>query len=115
MSWSQAQSQAQPDWQQQQLFQTPAFHFHLTGLIEKLTEAVEAGAQGQQVDELVGEIAGRFRKAEQILNTLGSNATEKDVATQRKTLEDHRNNLEERRVLLAKYKSMVESVYPAET
>ncbi|KAG0564370.1 hypothetical protein M758_8G100800 [Ceratodon purpureus] len=114
MSWSQAQSQGQGGWQPHP-FQTQAFDFHLVPVIEALADAVEGGARDQQVDELVHELATRFQKAEQILNSFGSNATEKDVTTQKRTLEDHRNKLEERRALLVKYKSMVDRIYPADT
>lgn len=112
MSWSQAQSQAQSEWQQQP-YQTQAFHFSLVPVIDALAGAVERGSRDQH-DELIRELVARFQKAEQILHSLESNSIEKDVATQKRTLDDHRNKLEERRAVLAKYKSMVERIYPAD-
>jgi len=112
MSWSQARSQTDSGWQHQQA-QTLPYHFHVLPLIEALADAVERGARDQQVDELVNELASRFQKGEQVLYGIGTPSSDKDIATQKKSLEEHRNKLEERRALLAKYKTMLEGIYSA--
>ncbi|KAK9060516.1 hypothetical protein SSX86_021220 [Deinandra increscens subsp. villosa] len=108
--------QQQQQQQQQQPSQSLASHFHLQNLVENLADAIENGTRDQHFDTLVSELSSHFEKCQQLLNTIsGSIATKaadclQTVEGQKHKVEEAEQMLNQRRGLIAKYRSSVEEL-----
>ncbi|XP_010552214.1 PREDICTED: mediator of RNA polymerase II transcription subunit 9 [Tarenaya hassleriana] len=105
---SQMQMQPPPQHQHQSL----ASHFHLYPLVEKLADAIETGTRDPNSDALVSEMNSHFEKCQQLLNSISGSLGSKTMTVdgQKRKLEESEQLLEQRRELIAKYKTSVEDL-----
>ncbi|XP_010943912.1 mediator of RNA polymerase II transcription subunit 9 isoform X2 [Elaeis guineensis] len=108
------QSQYHPQQQQQQHHHHPslASHFHLLHLVERLADAVESGTRDQHFDALVSELTALFERCQRLLNSISVTINTKGVTVegQKHEVEETMQQLNQRRDLIAKYKSSVEEL-----
>jgi len=112
MAWMGMQSQQQNQSQNQlqiQQHQPSASQFHLLHLIEGLADAVEGGVRDQHSDMLVNELTAQFEKCQQLLNAFAGPNDTMTVRGQKQKLEEYEKQLNNRRDLVMKYKSIVEN------
>lgn len=112
MAWIPMQSQQQNQNQNQlqlQQHQPSASQFHLFPLIEGLASTVEGGVRDQNSDILVNELTAQFEKCQQLLNALAGPNDTVTVRGQKQKLEEYEKQLNNRRDLIMKYKSIVEN------
>ncbi|KAJ4950422.1 hypothetical protein NE237_027254 [Protea cynaroides] len=112
----QQQQQQQRHQQQHHQHQSLASHFHLLHLVENLGEAIESGTRDQHSDALVSELTTHFEKCQQILNSISGsiNAKAMTVEGQKRKLEETEQLLNQRRDLIAKYRSSIEQLIKSE-
>ncbi|VAH72209.1 unnamed protein product [Triticum turgidum subsp. durum] len=133
------QYQQQPQQQQQQATPPPqhhhpslASHFHLLHLVTRLGDAIATGTRDQAFDALVEELTSQFARSQQLLNSISGTLSSKSVLLtwekysvliiltmvillmtvegQMQSLEETRQLLDQRKDLIAKYKSSVEDL-----
>ncbi|XP_038987181.1 mediator of RNA polymerase II transcription subunit 9 isoform X2 [Phoenix dactylifera] len=106
-------AQQQPQ-QQQQSHHHPslASHFHLLHLVERLADAIESGTRNQHFDALVSELTAQFERCQQLLNSISDTMNTKGVTVegQKRKSEETMQQLNQRRDLIAKYRSSVEEL-----
>lgn len=102
--------------QQQQNLQSLASHFHLLHLVENLADAIENGTRDQHSDLLVNELTNNFDKCQQLLNSISGSISTKamTVEGQKHKLEESEQLLNQRRELIAKYRSSVDELVKAD-
>ncbi|XVF74398.1 hypothetical protein PTKIN_Ptkin13bG0107400 [Pterospermum kingtungense] len=98
--------------QQNQQHQSLASHFHLLHLVENLADAIDNGSRDQHSDALINELNNHFEKCQQLLNSISASINTKamTVEGQKKKLEESEQLLNQRRDLVAKYRSSVEDL-----
>ncbi|KAL0917866.1 hypothetical protein M5K25_012967 [Dendrobium thyrsiflorum] len=96
--------------------QSLASHFHLLHLAESLAEAVESGTRDQQSEALMNELTNHFDKCQQLLNSISGSITTKamTVEGQKRKQEETKQLLNQRKELIAKYRSSVEDLLNAD-
>ncbi|KAF7020815.1 hypothetical protein CFC21_033868 [Triticum aestivum] len=89
-----------------------ASHFHLLHLVTRLGDAIATGARDQAFDALVEELTSQFARSQQLLNSISGTLSSKSVTVegQMQSLEETRQLLDQRKDLIAKYKSSVEDL-----
>ncbi|KAH1066398.1 hypothetical protein J1N35_031385 [Gossypium stocksii] len=112
----QQQQQQQQQVQQNQQQQSLASHFHLLHLVENLADAIDNGSRDQHSDALVNELNNHFEKCQQLLNSIAASINSKSMTVegQKKKLEESEQLLNQRRDLIAKYRSSVEDLLKTE-
>ncbi|GMI82134.1 hypothetical protein like AT1G55080 [Hibiscus trionum] len=102
--------------QQNQQHQSLASHFHLVHLVEKLADAIDNGTRDQHSDALINELNNHFEKCQQLLNSIAASLNSKamTVEGQKKKLEESEQLLNQRRDLIANYRSSVEDLVKSE-
>ncbi|XP_038981192.1 mediator of RNA polymerase II transcription subunit 9-like isoform X1 [Phoenix dactylifera] len=110
----QSQYQQPQQQQQQQHHHHPslASNFHLLHLLERLADAIESGTRDQHFDALVSEFTAQFERCQRLLNSISVTINTKGVTVegQKRKLEETMQQLNQRRDLIAKYKSSVEEL-----
>ncbi|XVE51936.1 hypothetical protein DITRI_Ditri02bG0080300 [Diplodiscus trichospermus] len=108
--------QPQQQAQQNQHHQSLASHFHLLHLVENLSDAIDNGSRDQHSDALINELNSQFEKCQQLLNSIGASISTKamTVEGQKRKLEESEQLLNQRRDLIAKYRSSVEDLVKTE-
>ncbi|KAI0508040.1 hypothetical protein KFK09_014174 [Dendrobium nobile] len=96
--------------------QSLASHFHLLHLAESLAEAVGSGTRDQQSEALMNELTNHFDKCQQLLNSILGSITTKamTVEGQKRKQEETKLLLNQRKELIAKYRSSVEELLNAD-
>ncbi|KAM3197720.1 hypothetical protein ACQJBY_073040 [Aegilops geniculata] len=89
-----------------------ASHFHLLHLVTRLGDAIATGTRDQASDALVEELTSQFARSQQLLNSISGTLSSKSVTVegQMQSLEETRQLLDQRKDLIAKYKSSVEDL-----
>ncbi|KAJ3683423.1 hypothetical protein LUZ60_013650 [Juncus effusus] len=89
-----------------------ASHFHLLPLVERLANGIETGSRDQHFDALVDELSNQFARCQQLLNSISGTISSKSMTVegQKRILEETMQQLNQRRDLMAKYRSSVEEV-----
>ncbi|GMI91767.1 hypothetical protein HRI_002846000 [Hibiscus trionum] len=110
------QQQQQQQVQQSQQHQSLASHFHLLHLVENLADAIDNGTRDQHSDALINELNNHFEKCQQLLNSITASLNSKamTVEGQKKRLEESEQLLNQRRDLIAEYRSSVEDLVKTE-
>ncbi|XVF25142.1 hypothetical protein REPUB_Repub13aG0188100 [Reevesia pubescens] len=110
------QQQQQQQVQQNQHHQSLASHFHLLPLVENLADAIDNGARDQHSEALINELNNHFEKCQQLLNSISASINTKamTVEGQKRKLEESEQLLNQRRDLIAKYRSSVEDLVKTE-
>ncbi|KAE8659558.1 Mediator of RNA polymerase II transcription subunit 9 [Hibiscus syriacus] len=108
--------QQQQQVQQNQQHQSLASHFHLLHLVENLADAIDNGTRDQHSDALINELNNHFEKCQQLLNSIAASLNSKamTVEGQKKKLEESEQLLNQRRDLIATYRSSVEDLVKTE-
>ncbi|KAF9610722.1 hypothetical protein IFM89_024572 [Coptis chinensis] len=98
--------------QQQQHHQSLASHFHLLHLVENLADVIENGTRDQHTDVLINELTSNFDKCQQLLNSISGSISSKAVTVegQKRKFEESEQLLNQRRELIAKYRSSVDEL-----
>ncbi|KAM3747342.1 hypothetical protein ACB098_05G027700 [Castanea mollissima] len=99
--------------QQHNQHQSLASHFHLLHYIFTLTEH---GTRDQQSDALVSDLNKHFEKCQPLLNSIAASLSTKamTVEDQRRKLEESEQLLNQRRDMIAKYRSSVVELVKSE-
>ncbi|KAF5177785.1 Mediator of rna polymerase ii transcription subunit [Thalictrum thalictroides] len=102
--------------QQQQQHQSLASHFHLLHLVENLADVIENGTRDQHSDVLVNELTSNFEKCQQLLNSISGSISSKamTVEGQKRKLEESEQLLNQRRELIAKFRTSVDELVKAD-
>ncbi|KAL0009667.1 hypothetical protein SO802_004775 [Lithocarpus litseifolius] len=108
--------QQQQQQQQQHQHQSLASHFHLLHMVENLAEVIDHGTRDQQSDTVVTDLNNHFEKCQLLLNSIASSIPTKamTVDSQKRKLEESEQLLNQRRDLIAKYRSSVEGLIKSE-
>ncbi|XP_039009213.1 mediator of RNA polymerase II transcription subunit 9-like [Hibiscus syriacus] len=110
------QQEQQQEVEQNQNHQSLASHFHLSHLVESLGDAIDNGTRDQHSDALINELSNHFEKCQQLLNSIGASLSTKDmtVEEQNKKLGESEQLLNQRRDLIANFRSTVEDLVKSE-
>ncbi|KAM3197722.1 hypothetical protein ACQJBY_073040 [Aegilops geniculata] len=86
--------------------------FLLYQLVTRLGDAIATGTRDQASDALVEELTSQFARSQQLLNSISGTLSSKSVTVegQMQSLEETRQLLDQRKDLIAKYKSSVEDL-----
>ncbi|WOK91345.1 hypothetical protein Cni_G00036 [Canna indica] len=89
-----------------------ASHFRLLPLVERLADAIDSGNRDQHYEALVAELTTQFKRCQQLLETISENISAKSVTVegQQHKLEETTQQLNQRRDLIAKYRSRVDEL-----
>jgi len=85
-------------------------------MVENLAEVIDHGTRDQQSDTLVAELNTHFEKCQVLLKSIASSIPTKamTVDSQKRKLEESEQLLNQRRDLIAKYRSSVEGLIKSE-
>ncbi|GMI93713.1 hypothetical protein like AT1G55080 [Hibiscus trionum] len=113
---NQEQQEHQQQQNQNQNHQSLASHFHLSRLVENLADAIDNGTRDQHSDALINELNNHFEKCQQLLNSIGASLDTKDMTVegQYQKQEESGQLLNQRRDLIANYRSTVEDLVKTE-
>ncbi|KAE8656249.1 Mediator of RNA polymerase II transcription subunit 9 [Hibiscus syriacus] len=102
--------------QQNQQHQSLVSHFHLLHLVENLADAIDNGTRDQHSDALINELNNHFEKSQQLLNSIAASLNSKAMTVEgkKKKLEESEQLLNQRRDLIANYRSSVEDLVKTE-
>eukprot|EP00268_Persea_americana_P052786 TRINITY_DN5935_c0_g1_i2.p1 TRINITY_DN5935_c0_g1~~TRINITY_DN5935_c0_g1_i2.p1 ORF type:complete len:147 (+),score=38.54 TRINITY_DN5935_c0_g1_i2:374-814(+) len=97
---------------QQHHHQSLASHFHLLHLVESLAEVTENGTRDMHSDALVKDLTSHFESCQQLLNSISESIKTKAMTVdgQKHKLEESEQLLNQRRDLIAKYRSSIEDL-----
>lgn len=81
-----------------------------------MADAIDNGSRDQHSDALINELNNHFEKCQQLLNSIAAsiNAKAMTVEGQKRKLEESEQLLNQRRDLIAKYRSSVEELVKTE-
>ncbi|XP_039064932.1 mediator of RNA polymerase II transcription subunit 9-like [Hibiscus syriacus] len=110
------QEQQQHQVEQNQNHHSLASHFFLLQLVESLGDAIDNGTRDQHSDALINELNNHFEKCQQLLNSISASLSAKDMTVegQNRKQEKSEQLLNQRRDLIANFRSTVEDLVKTE-